>query len=214
MSHFRIILITSVSTLVTASRSIFLRLECSCLRILGTTSWMRNLSLLPELVDFFHRGHKCANMSRLIVRLGGHCLVLANVHDLWSNLFPQIIVFVLLITLLRIVSYLVHLWVTNSCPRPPWCPIGFNVILFVSSLSAAITASLDFASSVTTLLWVLPSAYIILLCWRLFRCDIKDEFFGCGWIIIVIHFSFLCNLSWSKFKTLILCCLFASHKFS
>ena len=192
--------------MIAASLGIFSRLECSSLRILCATCWIGNLILLPELVDLLHWSDQCANMR--VVWLWGHSLVMAG-----HILFPQIIVVILLITLLRVVSYLLHWRVTNSCV-PPWCLNGFNVILFISSLPAAtLTTSLKFAPSVTTLLWVLPPACVILLCRRLFWCNIKDEFFGRGRIIIVIGFSFLCNFCWSKLK-LSLSCLFSSDKLS
>lgn len=141
VGHFGVIFVASVSALVAASWRIFSRLEGSSLRILGATSWMGDLSLLPEFVDLFHRRDKSADLSSLVVRVGGHSLVLAEMHHLRSHRFPQIIVFVLLITLLRVVSYLLHATFANSCHGPPRCLDAFNVIFFTPSLSA-VTASL------------------------------------------------------------------------
>ena len=111
------------------------------MRILGAASWMGNLSLLPESVDLFHRRDQSADLRASLVRVGGHSLVLAELHRLRSHRFPQIIVVVLLITLLRVVSYLLHATFANSCHGPPRCLDAFNVIFFTPSLSA-VTASL------------------------------------------------------------------------
>lgn len=52
------------------------------MRVLGAASWMRNLGLLPELVDLLHRGDESADLGSLVVRLGCHGLVLAHMHHL------------------------------------------------------------------------------------------------------------------------------------
>lgn len=118
------------------------------MRILGAASWMGNLSLLPKFVDLFHRRDQSADLRTSLVRVGGHSLVLAEMHHLRSHRFPQIIVFVLLITLLRVVSYLLHATFANGLS--PRCLNAFDLI-FVSPSLSAVTASLYFASPIATL---------------------------------------------------------------